>query len=187
VAVFAPVDVGANVMENAQVPPDPSTFAPVRHVVAALLEITNSVEFVPVRFPPVVIVIWLAPPLIKNTDRGKLVCPTVWFPKSSVDVETVIAGGSPTPLSATLRGLPGPSSVNTNVAVAAPVAVGAKTTSATHEAPALTVAPLRQLVVAAREKTALPVDTVEICKSTVERFDRITLCGKLVVPVICPP
>lgn len=186
-AVFGPVDAGVNVIENAQVPPDPSTFAPVRHVVTALLEITNSLEFVPVRFPPLVIVIWLAPLLIRNTERGALVCPTVWFPKSSVEVETVITGGSPTPVRGTFRGLPGPSSVNTKVAVAAPVAVGAKTTSATHEAPALTVVPLRQFDVAANEKTALPVDTVEICRSTVERFDRITLCGRLVVPVIWPP
>jgi len=187
VAVFGPVDAGVRVMENAQVPPDPSTTAPGKHVVAALLEMLNSPEFAPVTFPPLVIVIWLAPPLIRNTERGALICPTVWFPKSSVDVETVIAGGSPTPLRATLRGLPGPSSVKTNVAAAAPVAVGTKTTSATHEAPALTVAPLTQLVVGAKVNTALPVETVETCKSTVERFDRITLCGKLVVPVICPP
>jgi hypothetical protein len=149
-AVFGPVVEGVKVIENAQVPPDPSTFALVRQVVAALLEITNSLEFAPVRFPPLVIVIWLAPPLIRNTARGALVCPTVWFPKSSVVVERLITGGSPTPLKETLRGLPGPSSVNTNVAVAVPVAVGAKTTSATHEVPALTVPPFTHVELDAR-------------------------------------
>ena len=149
-ADFGPTELGVKVIANAHVPPDPRIFALVMHVVAEVLEITNSLVFVPVRFPPLVIVIWLAPPLIRKTESRGLVCPTVWFPKSSVVVETVILGGSPTPLRETLRGLPGPSSVNTNVAVAVPVAVGAKTTSATHEVPALTVPPVTHVELDAR-------------------------------------
>jgi len=175
VADFGPTELGVKVIANAHVPPDPRIFALVMHVVAEVLEITNSLVFVPVRFPPLVIVIWLAPPLIRKTESRGLVCPTVWFPKSSVVVETVILGGSPTPLSVTLRGLPGPSSVKTSVAAAAPVAVGANTTSTTHDVPALTVPPFTHVELEARVKTALPVDTVVVCTSKAERFDRITL------------
>ena len=75
------------------------------------------------------------------------------------------------------------------VAVAAPVAVGANTKSITHEVPAFTVAPFTHVELEATSgvNTALPVEMFRLCTSKVERLFRITRCGRLVVPMICPP
>lgn len=186
VAVRAPWPPGVNVKATAQVPPEPVTWPALTHEVLA--SIAKSPAFVPLTGVPVIVtVMGVLPALIRNTERAVDFWPTVWFPKSSVVVETLTTEGSPTPLRGTLRGLPGPSSVNVSVAVAAPSAVGVKMMSTTQVVRALTVPPLKQVEVGAREKIVPPVVIVAMCKSRVERFERMIRCGGLVVLIISPP
>src|ERR1700680_357524 len=102
VAVRTPELPGVNVRATAHVPPDPITFMwpAVPHVVLASR--AKSAAFVPLTGDTgIVTVMGPLPALIKNTESGRDFLATVWFPKSSVVVETLTTAGSPTPLSGT--------------------------------------------------------------------------------------
>src|SRR6266567_2892727 len=82
-----------------------------------------------------------SPVLLSVTFWGRPVVPTNWLAKLRLAGDTLSRGPTPTPLRATICGLPEALSVTTSVADRAPRALGVKATLIMQLAPAATLAP----------------------------------------------
>jgi hypothetical protein len=83
-----------------------------------------------------------------------LVVPTDWFPKATLEEETLATGASPVPERGTVWGLPTALSATMTAAVRVPAAAGLKVTLMVQLAPAATLAP--QLLVWAKSLAFAP-------------------------------
>src|SRR5690242_11413537 len=90
----------------------------------------------------------------------------------------------PVPLSATVCGLAGASSVKERDALRAPVAVGAKVTLTVQVALTATVAPVQVSALLPKSPALVPVKPTEvICKLVLPLLVTVTVWAGLVVPV----
>src|SRR5581483_1064745 len=132
------------------------------------------------------------PALVSVTLCGALVVFVVCVPKVSVPGDSVTTGGggaTPVPLKATVCGLPLPLSVRVSVAVRAPVPAGVKVTLIVHAALAGSVAGLSGQVVVTANSLALGPVTARLVRVSAPgpALVSVTLCGALVVFVVCVP
>jgi len=127
------------------------------------------------------LMLWLNPPSPATLKVYVADCPGA----TAAEVEEPEAAASvkswPVPLSATLCGLPGPSSEMLRVPVRVPPAAGLKVTEMVQLAPALTVLP--QVLV--WEKSPLAV-MLERVSEALPVLVSATVCAPLLVPTNCP-
>jgi hypothetical protein len=139
-----------------------------------------------------VIVSAALPVLVKVTLCAALVVPTSWPLNVRLVAEKPTAGAAavvPVPVSDMLCGLPAASSVTRRVAFRVPVAVGSNATLITQFAPAASVVGLTgQVLVGAKSTLFAPLIAMLVIKSpALPVLVKVTLCGALAVPTVCPP
>ena len=115
--------------------------------------------------------------------------PVVWLPKLRLAGVRVTAGAMPLPLSATVCGDPGASSLTETLALRDPVALGLKLTEIEQLAPGARVeGESGQVFVCAKSPAFAPVTPIELIVSApVPVFVRVTFWPELVVPTCCWP
>jgi hypothetical protein len=186
-AFRGPVAVGLKLTLMAQFDPATSVVGLVGHV----LVWTKSPLFAPDTAMPVIVSAAL-PVLVKVTLCAALVVPTSWPLNVRLVAEKPTAGAAavvPVPVSDMLCGLPAASSVTRRVAFRVPVAVGSNATLITQFAPAASVVGLTgQVLVGAKSTLFAPLIAMLVIKSpALPVLVKVTLCGALVVPTVCPP
>jgi hypothetical protein len=118
------------------------------------------------------------------TVRGGLVMFTFSWPNERLDGESVTVGATPVPVRLTLCGLPLALSVTVSDAVRVPDADGVNVTLIVQLAPAATLLP--QLLVWAKSPEFVPLTPMlEMLKVAFPVLETVTVCGALVVPVVC--
>ena len=182
VAPRAPVAVAFNVTLTTQLAPG-ATVAPFVHVVAGEARAKS-----PALAPPRTAAVMFSgepPVLLTVTFCAALVELTVWLLKLSVVADRVAAGGVE-PLSETLCGLFGASSVMVSEAARVPMAEGVNVTFIVQLAAGATIAPM-QLPPAMAKSPAfvLVMVTLEMFNVAVPLLVRVTGVGALVVPTAC--
>jgi hypothetical protein len=180
VAVRVPAAAGRNVMLTVQLP-EPARFAP--HVFAAM---EKSPDAGP-EMMMLLMLITVAPPLLRVTVCGGLVDATIGAAKTRLAGDTVALGRLPVPDSNTVCGLLVALSVKLRVAARVPAAEGVNTTSMVQLAEAARALP-HMLAEMAKSPALVPAIAAPAMEMTASpRFCKVMICAGLLVPGLNAP
>jgi hypothetical protein len=182
VAASVPVEFGSNVTVMVQ-------DAPAASVLPQVLVLAKDALLAPVRLRPV-IVSGALPVLVSVAFCAVLVVPLCTEPKFSVAGVSVAAGAAavvPAPVRVLVCGEPLALSETLRIAVAEPVAVGAKVTERVHEEFAARDAPQVFDAMANTEALAPPRVTELIERAALPALVRVKVLAELVVPAVTLP